>query len=619
MLPIEALTVPVATGQVMGLYTSSVPAVSRQIAAIPGFPEVYKLGTAQYDGRPLPIGVATIKGPVLDPVTLGIYTQQTNAFTKVADMPGGGFAWFRRTGDPVGTRYDPLNDPDVKTYERHYLYFASKIKRQHLVQAYWQHKQYTVTRLYVPATPEDVYRLDLFDPDTQTASNAAGGPNAYSLTTAGFDDYTLTPYPTGDNNDSHTLSWQPIFTQSISAWGTQGARSESWLRMEQIEIPSTGFTGDVTAQINTLFPITSFTPEVDEAKRQWARRFAYPQDWPSQQRDFDTAIKRQGEIPALNCVPIPSFELNVGGLIPEADFRSGFTQFGDFCAMAWKPHETDDSSVWVLNRIRIPMPVQYPKIKPQDVGLAEWFQGEQYFSTDTSTQAIAVIDPSKTVGMGIITSKATGNLQAWSSGGVGAGLSYTQGHAKIRNVQLISREKQIATNARLWSNSFDGTRTAGYPLAEVEAAIAAGQFVVFGEYARFGECPCIGLTKAQAMANTPANIILNGSFMKDAGTPPVPSQGIWSLQVVKVLETGQYKQTIYQVSGETSLQIQMETQFDAGTIETWANEFFGNPNKFIIVGEYRWQAADGTILLKQDIWGHSDLTAAFYVDVNFEQ
>jgi hypothetical protein len=614
MLPIEALTVPVATGQVMGLYTSAVPAVSRQIAAIPGFPEVYKLGTAQYDGRPLPIGMATIKGPVLDPVTLGIYTQQTTAFTKVADMPGGGFAWFRRTGDPIGTRTNQLEE-FVETYERDYLYFASKIKRQHLAQAYWQHKQYTVTRSYVPAMAADVYRLDFFDADTQTASNAAGGPTAYSLTAGGFDDYTLTPYPTGDNNDNHTLSWQPIFTQSVSAWGTQGARGEAWLRMEQIQIPSTGFAGDATAQINTLFPITSFTPEVDEAKRQWARRFAYPQDWPSQQRDFDTAVKRQGEIPALNCVPIPSFELNVGGLIPEADFRSGFTQFGDFCAMAWKPHETDDSSVWVLNRIRIPTPVQYPKIKPQDVGLSEWFQGERFFQSDISTQAVVAIDSNKTIGMGIIPGKTTGALQAWPNGGTaGTSPSYVQAHAKLKNVGQILREKQVRTNG-----GASGVRTVGYPSAEVDAAVAAGQFLQFGEAAPFGQVPCIGLTKGEAMANTPANVIVGGSFVKEAGAPPTLSQGIWLVQAVKVLETGIYTQTRYQISGPNDLQVQMQTELDQATVAAWANEFFGNPNKFIVVGEYRWQAADGTILLKQDIWGHADLTAAFNVVANFEQ
>jgi len=616
VLPIEALTVPMRTGQVMGLWTSPIEAVSRQIASLPAFPELYKLGSQPYDGHPLPVGLKLVHGPILDPTTLNILSQQQSGLTNiaVAGMPGGGFAWFRRTGDCTGTkRWQDTPGGEKRDFDP-YIYFSSKIKRHNLSEAYWLNRSYKVKRLFVPAQTPEVWRINIFDEATQTAANAAGGLSAYSVTEAGLEAYEQTPYPgQDDTGEEYTLTWKPLFTEGVSAWGTLEPGNQPWLKLQQIEIPVNGNSVIASQQIETLFPISAATPDVDEAKRAYARRFAYPLDWDTQQREFDTAVGRQGEIPALNCVPIPSFETNVGGLIPPADFRAAFEQFGDYCAMAWRPVDNDESSVWVLNRIRVPLIIELPPLTPQVVGLADWFQGETLYESATSTTPIFALNAQRTVGDTYLFSTKEENF-VMPFGGIGTDRSYVKTYALNSNVGTYSRTKQFQTS---YGNSESYLRSEPFTQAQVDAAIENPSLL--GGASALGSFPCIGFSKAAAMAATPALIRFQNSFWKVAGDPPQGTLGNWTVIVAKVAETGLYT-TVSKTADSTSpdLKAQIQAQLDANTIADWANNFYQNQAKYQVIGTYKWTLPDGRVLHEQDIWGHTDLVASFTVELEFQ-
>lgn len=597
LLPIEALCVPIQTGQIMGIYTSPIPAVSMQSAALSAFPEIWKLGSAQYDGWPLPVGIKSVAPQVLEQRVRDLTSSPPSALTYAADYTAGADAWYRRTGDAWGV-YKATSSADITGIPVRYLYFASKMKRHVVSRAYYGHRSYTVSRVFTGAQTRDYWRLNLFDTATQTAANAAGGWFNYAASTASTSALVDSRPPCEDSGVSYTLTTHPIFTAGPTVLGTQamatlGASPHDWLRMSQLEVPVDGSTVDVTAQINALFPGSG---GLEQAQRAYAQKFAVPLDWEAQKRDFTVAVERQGEIPALNCVPIPSFETNVSGIVFDSQFRDAFEQHGDFVCMAWKPHETDDSSVWVLNRIRIPSPVPMPPLTPQAMGLPSWFQGARFWVDNAATAPTIALDAGHLVGMTLSPSKGP-YRENWNplSGEV---VSYAPAYRTNENVTAFSHAQQI----RALSGGDD--RFQPFAATETPALNAC----------KLEEWPCVGFSAEEAMAKTPANLLFGDTLYKYATI----GASAWSVQVLKMQGSGQYETYSTQVSGTSASQnAEVEAELASDPIAQWANSFYLNPAKYGSVGKYYWKDSLGNFIHEQTIYGHKDLVSDFTVTITF--
>lgn len=589
----------------MGLWTSSEPAISQQIASIPAFPEIYKLGSDQYDGWPLPIGEGFVQTNLLDNKSLKLLESQTLYKTYVAAIDG--FDWFKRTGDSIGFIGNPSDNLGIF---HKYLYFASKIKRNNLSKAYWGSNQYVISRTLIPSVNLETYRLDLFNENIQTQSNNSGGFSKFAQTSEGFDALENTLYPGQDSiTNTYTLAWNVLFSESVSAlgsetWGTLSASPQTWNKLNNLEIATQTNSVIVSAQIEALFPITTQTPDLDEAKRAYARKFAYPLEWSNQKRTFDESVLRQGEIPALNCIPIPSFETNVGGLIPKGDFRTAFREFGDFCAMAWTPCADDESSVWVLNRIRVPDMIPLPQLKANVVGLPDWFQGELLFLDELSTKPIVALNSNRTIGhRHIFDKKETGQLNGWNW--YPFNTSYEQMYAKTANIGEFVESKQTVTNTKYFKyiQNKNILRTEPYSLSEIEN-------LVLYDFCNLGSFPCIGFSKQNAMDQTPANMKFENVLFREEGDPPEIKRQSWNIQLVKVKETNRYM-TLSSFGSSNDIIESLEA------IEDWANDFYQNEDNYIPVGTYKWQDSDGNTLLEQEIWGNKKLISGFNITIDF--
>ena len=390
ILPIESLVVPVS---------------AQSTQTVPGFP-------APLQSFPMPVGAAKVLPQVLaDDVRMIAETQSLSAI-GVGSYLKGSQDWFNRTGE--GDCLFQISPFSIKQKGVDYIYFASKIKKNIAAYAYHGHKSYTVSRSLSCKEPLSAWRFNLFDPQTASQWNAVGG-YASSMNQTGMDlmDQSLSgaqEAPSG--NLPQEFTWHPIFTQAPSVIGTQtfatlGASSQKWLRLGHVETVVSGNTVDVTAQIEALLP--------DQEQQARARQFAMPLDWTTQKRDFDTSVLRQSAIPALNCVPLPSFELNVPGLIFENGYRNGFDAVGDFALMAWKPVDGDDSSIWVLNRIRIPIGINLPHLTFQSLNMPAWMDQDFLYPSVTS-DPIASLNPGKTIGMAATTGLVSQAFSGWQGG-----------------------------------------------------------------------------------------------------------------------------------------------------------------------------------------------------------
>lgn len=597
LLPIEALCVPIQTGQVMGIYTSPIPAVSMQSAALSAFPEIWKLGSAQYDGWPLPVGIKSVAPQVLEQRVRALTSSPPVALTYAANYTAGPEAWYRRTGDYWGI-YKDASTSDIAGIPVRYLYFASKMKRHVVSRAYHGHRSYTVSRVFTGAQPRDYWRLNLFDSSTQSAANAAGGWFSYALSTASTPALVSTKAPGEDGGATYTLTTHPLMTAGPTVLGTQtiatlGASPQDWLRMSQLEVVVNGNTVDVTGQINALFPGSG---GLEQAQRAYAQKFAVPLDWPNQKRDFDTAVHRQGEIPALNCVPIPSFETNVPGLVFDGQLRDAFQQHGDFVCMAWKPHETDESSVWVLNRIRIPAPIPMPSLTPQSMGLPSWFQGAKLWPSAGSTAPIISNDPGQLLGMAPQGSKGT-LINGWNPL-FNTTASFAPAYRTNTNVTQFGHSQQI--------RALLGGPDRFEPFGATEPPLASA--------CKIEEWPCIGFSVADAMARTPADLLFVGQLDK------IATEGThgWTVRVLKMENSGVYETHSTSVSGTNpTTNAEIQAELDANTIAAWANGFYLNAAKFGVVGNYYWRDSAGNFIHEQPIYGHKDLVQDLTITIQF--
>lgn len=607
LLPIESLPVPIKTGEVMGLGTAELPA----------FPPTWRLGTEPYPGFPLPIGSKALFQPVLSQAARPVAVNEYPTLTT-AGYTAGVQAWFAATGEPLGALW--LNSGQLSAFQGgEYWYFASKIKRNAVANAYFRHQSYSVQRVFSHANPRNVWSPNLFDQSVQDAWNDAGGFFSFGAS-AMFPLLTQTPCGMEDTGISQTFTWHPIFaTEGPSVLGsavfaTLGPSQQQWLRLEQLEDPVNGNSVNVTQQIQALFPGTD---QISALQRTYARRFAEPQNWETQKRDFTTATERQGEIPALNCVPLPSFRVNVDGLV--TNYRQAFETHGDFVCMAWKPCEDDESSVWVLNRMRWPRPVMLPDLRPQDVGLPDWFQGDVVWPTSASTAPTVALTADKLIGSGTfnIGSPTTEKFNVWDPWSVF--LSYQSVYAKESNVAEVHRERQL--NFR----SVGGLQINSIPVGQlvpqtaVDAAIASDQFLALGVSA-LGDFACIGFSAEEAMRNTPPVIWFYGGLAKEFTEPDEVMTCDWQYQCAKIKETGIYV-PVKALVGDTfrSLDDEVLTELQANTICDWANAFYNDPNKYLRVGTYYWRDGDGNFIHEQPIYGHTDLVSDFTVTVQFNK
>jgi len=592
LLPLEALTVAVRTGEVMGHVS----------AAVPAFPPTYRLGSAQYDGWPLPIGASAVVYPVLSQDVRNRAAGAPYVLDCVGADPQ---QWFAASGDPLGTiAVSSAAVPAINGGE--YLYFSSKVKRRVVSDAYWGSYQYIVTRTFTNAQSRNVWVPNLFDEPTQTAWNDAGGYSSEIIP-------LLAQEPIGCEDIGTTAAFSafPAFTDQYSLLGTAvlgtlDADPRKWLRLGQLEIPTDGNSVIVSAQIETLFPGTE---PIAVLQRQCAKRFADPLDWERQQRDFNTAVSRQGDIPALNCVPLPSFRLQTDGVVQ--DYRQGFQTHGDFTMMAWTPCADDESSVWVLNRIRLPRPVMLPNIKPSTVGLSERFTNDEQWASMTAPAPGIVANPDKLIGESawpIL--PETGQIGAWFPFLTSlVGGSYPSIFATSENVGELTRFKltTFRSTGGFAQNQY-GTGNE-VPQDVFDAATASNQFVAIPAQ-MLGDFPCIGFSVEEAMRNAPAVITLQGFFSEEIDGEI--QRFSWKYQCAKV--AGAYQHVKAECFGNPDALEELEQQ----TITSWANAFYNDPSKFDVRGVYEWRRAqDLTVWLSQPIYGHIDLVNDFTVSVDF--
>jgi hypothetical protein len=591
IFPIESLTVPVDV---------------QSTQTVSGFP-------TPSTGFALPTGIEWVQPQVLAADVRAIAETQTLGNIGAAAYTLGEQAWYRRTAEPHGLL--TLTTAQASGFAgAEHLYFASKIKKHLATRAYYGHKSYTVQRILIHKQPLTTWRFNLFDESVQNAWNAAGG-YASMMDVTGFNlmELTLNGQQEGPVNEPYEMTWHPLFTEAPAVLGTQtlatlGPSPQKWLRMGHLETVVDGNTVNVTGQINAIL--------TDPDQRARARQFAVPQDWTTQKRDFDTAVLRQAAIPALNCVPLPSFEVNVPGSIFENGYRKGFEAVGDLALMAWQPVEDDDSSVWILNRIRLPQPINLPRLTLETMGMPAWMQGDILFETQSSTAPIASLNPNKTIGMPCFVGGVSEQFTGWDGGGIAGLGSYQSRYTKSGNYVEFTNERDQSTHA--FNGVFPGENyRATVPQAEVTAAIASGQIVARTPSA-LGDFACIGLTSEQAAANAPTVLYWAGgevAKMFEIGTQDVAVVGQYTVQSVRVTETGQF-QTVYKDgTGSEGLGAQIEDQLEQVT--TWANDFYCDPAKYVQVGVYEWRDSNNNVLHSQPLFAHGDLVDSFSVTIQF--